>query len=242
MSLHAFFDAMGPMLSGRTSAAEVEAELGATSPSGTENLGFYAVLVERNHFKILRDLFGPIRTLALRRSDTLWGRLVRDYTRKHPAGHWDPNRFGASFSEYLANLRQRHGELPTLFEELADYLYIRHLAYSSPDEPGDGFETRLFVRQYSHAVPDVLDALARDPEADLPGAKPIVVIVYRHARHRELRTFYPSAAGLGALARRQGVDSMPEMFKALPAQTLDAAEANLVEHGVLTPPKLSPTD
>lgn len=235
MSLEAFFDAMGPMLRGQASPREVETQLATESPSGTANLGFYATLAERNHFKILRDLFGPIRTLALRLDPALWPALVRDYTRKHPATHWDPNRFGALFSDYLAQRREADPAFPAVFEELADYFYTRYRVFSCPDDVGDGFDQRLFVRQYTHAVPDVPDALASDPDLQRFEPSPTLVLIYRPLHETDVRLFHPTVVGLAALARRRGLESMPPVFEALSPQAIDNAESELVRHGVLAP-------
>jgi hypothetical protein len=229
--LDRFFGAMRPFLIGRSSVAEAERELGP-SPSGSESLDFYRVLVERNMFKILRDVHRPIRILADRQSPQLWGRLVRGYVTDHPPAHYEPNMFAAKFSDWLAEQRKRFGEIPELFEELADYQWIRHLARQCPDDVGDGFEQRLFVRQYTYDVPKIAAALRRDANAELPGRASVVVLVYRHLRHQDVRTFYPTRPGLAVLARRQGA-ALPPGFGEF--QDLDKAEVEMIEHGIFVP-------
>jgi hypothetical protein len=232
MSLPAFFAAMRPMLLGERSATDVQTELG-DAPSGTDNLEFYRVLVERNLFKILRDLYGPVRHLALRADDGTWARLVRTFAKAHPPAHHDPNRFGEGFSEFLANERARHGSIPALWEELADFCWIRHRAHVAPDLDGDGFDVRLFVRHYTHDVVEVARRLGDDADAELPGAAPKLLVLYRHARTDQVRLYFPTAAGLAALARRQGED-LPEAFAAIGTEQVDAATLHLVEHGILS--------
>ena len=238
MSLERFFKAIAPMLEGQAPAQSVVDTLGP-SPSGTENLGFYGTLVERNHFKILADVFPVVRALFFRELPGRWAALVRAYRRKHPADHWDPNRFGAHFSEYLRGLREGGEALHPIFEELADLSYIRQRAFSGNESEPDAYEGRVFVRQYSHPVSDYFGALAEDPAAPLPQARPQVVFVYRHARDASLRHFLPSAAGLAALARRQGVTELPPMFAALSQADLDTADRALVAFGVFAPPATS---
>ncbi len=234
MSLERFFDAMGPMLEGQAPAQRVIETLGP-SPSGPENLGFYATLVERNHFKILAELFPVVRGLFFRELPGRWANLVRDYRAAHPADHWDPNRFGANFSDYLRGLRESGETLHPIYEELADLCYIRQRAFSGNEAEPDAYEGRVFVRQYTHPVSDYFSALTDDPAAPLPPARPQVVFVYRHARDASLRHFLPSLAGLGALARRQGITELPPMFAALGAADLETADRALVEFGVFAP-------
>ncbi len=234
MSLEGFFEAIAPMLEGRAPAQSVIDTLGP-SPSGAENLGFYGTLVERNHFKILADVFPLVRALFFRELPGRWPPLVRDYRAAHPADHWDPNRFGAHFSDYLRRLREGGEAFHPVYEELADLSYIRQRAFAGNESEPDAYEGRVFVRQYSHPVSDYFATLTDDPAAPLPAARPQVVFVYRHARDASLRHFLPSAAGLGALARRQGITELPAMFGALSEAELETADRALVEFGVFTP-------
>lgn len=234
MSLERFFAAMAPMLEGQSEAQAVVDALGP-SPSGPENLGFYATLVERNHFKILNDVFPVVRGLFFREFPGRWQPLVRAYRAAHPADHWDPNRFGAGLSDYLRGLREGGEALHPIFEELADISYIRQRAFSGNESEPDAYEGRVFVRQYTHPVSDYFGALSDDPAAPLPEARPQVVFVYRHARDASLHHFLPSATGLAALALRQGITELPPMFGALSQADLESADEALVELGVFAP-------
>ncbi|MGH1343133.1 MAG: HvfC/BufC family peptide modification chaperone [Nannocystales bacterium] len=234
MSLDRFFETIAPMLEGRTPAQAVIDTLGP-SPSGAENLGFYSTLVERNHFNILADVFPVVRALFIREFPGRWPELVRAYRDAHPADHWDPNRFGANFSDYLRGLRESGDALHPVFEELADLCYIRQRAFSGNESEPDAYEGRVFVRQYTHPVSDYFGALTEDPAAPLPEAHPQVVFVYRHARDASLHHFLPTAVGLAALARRQGICELPPMFGALTQDDIEAADRSLVEYGVFTP-------
>lgn len=231
MSLERFFDAMAPMLEGQAPAQSVVDALGP-SPSGNENLGFYGTLVERNHFKILADVFPLVRGLFFRELPGRWADLVRSYREAHPADHWDPNRFGAHFSDYLRGLREGGEALHPIYEELADLSYIRQRAFSGNESEPDAYEGRVFVRQYSYPVSDYFSTLTDDPDAPLPEARQQVVFVYRHARDATLHHFLPTLAGLGALARRQGVVELPPMFGALSPEDLETADRGLVDFGV----------
>ncbi len=234
MSLDAFFDAMVPFLRGTQPVGALIDTLGP-SPSGPDNLRFYATLVERNHFKILNDITGPLRDLMERESPGAWGRLVRGYRAAHPATHRDPNRFAAGFAEYIRAQREAGASLHPVFEELADLTYIRQRAFSCGPFDADGFEQRVFVRQYAHATSEYMFALGRDRATALPQPRPQVVIVYQHAQDLSLRHFHPSAAGLAAIALRQGITQLPAMFGALTEDDLASADRALVEYGVVFP-------
>ncbi len=230
-----FFAQMRPFLLGERSLAATRDAVGP-SPSGDEAFAFYRVLVERNLFRILTGLYGPLRTLLMREHDGFWGSLVRAYVQAHPPpAHWHPNEFGREFPEFLAAQREGgEARLVPLHEEIADFCWVRHEVHGCPDDVGDGFDRRLFVRQYTAAVPELVAALEADPEAPLPEPRPVVVLVHRHWRHLNARVFYPSAAGLVALARRQGAP-IPEPLRAVPLDDVETADTLLVEHGVLLP-------
>lgn len=234
MSLQKFFDTMAPMLERKASPQSVVEALGP-SPSGPENVGFYATLVERNHFKILADIFPELRQLIFRELPGRWPELVRAYRDAHPAAHWDPNRFAANLSDFLRAMRER-GELPhPIFEELADLCYLRQVVFAGNASDATAFEGRVAVRQYSHPTSDYFFKLKDDPSAPLPDPRPQVVFVYRHLRDDSLRHFLPTAAGLAALALRQGIRELPAMFSALTPDQLDEADRALVEWGVFEP-------
>lgn len=236
-TLAGFFAQMRPFLTGHQPLPVTRDALGP-SPSGDEAFAFYRVLAERNLFQVMRQLYGPLHALVLRDEAEgtapagLWAALVREQIAEHPPRGRHPNDFGEGFWERLAARRQRHPEQTALYEEIADFCWIRMRAASTPDDDGDGFEARLFVRQYGWHVPEFVAALERDPSAPRPEPRPMVLLIHRHARSLQVRVFHPSAAGLVALARRQGTP-VPPPLEAVPKEHVDAAEAQLVEHGVL---------
>ncbi|MCA9655000.1 MAG: putative DNA-binding domain-containing protein [Myxococcales bacterium] len=234
VALPEFFAQMHPYLLGRRELATVEDALGR-SPSGGESFAFYRVLAERNLFKIMRELFGPLHTLVRREDPERWRSLVASYIEAHPPVARHPNGFGEAFPVFLAQRREQDDpEQPALWEEIADFCWIRTAVAGAPDGEDDGFERRLFVRQYSHPVPEIVGTLERDAEAELPPPRPILVLVYRHWQTLQTRLFQPSAAGLVALARRQGLP-VPGPLQAIPREHVDIADEQLVSHGVLGP-------
>lgn len=240
VALSDFFARMQPYLLGQHDLVETREVLGP-SPSGDDDFSFYRVLAQRNLYKVMAELYGPLRTLVLRDqlaehgSDAgTWRAMVEEYIAAHPPGGRHPNCFGEALPEFLATRRERIPSQPVIYEEIADFCWIRMQAHQAPDDEGDGFDSRLFVRQYSYAIPELVGALERDPEAPRPEPQPMVLLVYRHWQHLQVRLFRPSAAGLVALARRQGAE-VPPPLQAIPREHVDVAEAQLVEHGVLSP-------
>ncbi len=234
VTLADFFSQMRPYLQGHQDLARTREVLGP-SPSGDHDFSFYRVLAERNLFKILRELYAPLRALVLRDQAALWATLVREYIAAHPPGGRHPNCAGEALPEFLAARRERQPDQPAIYEEIADYCWIRLQVQRAPDDEGDGFESRLMVRQYSYAIPEFVAALEADPDAaERPEPQPVVLFVYRHWRQLHACSFRPSAAGLVALARRQGL-AVPPALQAVPPDHVDVAEAQLVEHGVLAP-------
>ena len=136
------------------------------------------------------------------------------------------------FSDWLAQRRKRLGDIPELLEEVADFQWISYSAHNAADGEADGFDERLFIRQYTHHVPRVVAALEKDRDADLPGREPVVVVVYRHLRNNEVRLLYPTKAGLAVLARRQGAQ-LPPGFGGFTDEELDNTEVNMIELGIL---------
>ena len=232
-ALPGFFAQMESFLLGRQSAASVESELGP-SPSGTENLEFYRTLVDRNFHKIMRLLFPTVRVLAERARAGMWTELVRDYVAAHPPrGCRDPNRMGASFSDFLTRRREDGGELSPVVEEMAEYHWINYLAKTATDvEDGDGFERRVFIRQFTHAIPTFMRAINEDPEAEIPAPKPMIVILYRAWTDGAVRILHPRPEAMAVFARRQGLE-LPPPLAALDEEAVNLTEVSLVEMGLL---------
>ena len=228
-----FFAQMEPFLLGRQSADALEEQLGP-SPSGTTNLAFYRTLIDRNFHKIMRLLFPTVKVLAQRAREGMWTELVREYVAAHPPrGCRDPNRMGASFSEFLTRRREEGGELSAVVEEMAEYHWIDYLAKTATDvEDGDGFERRVFVRQFTHPIPTFMKAINEDSDAEIPAPRPTIVILYRTWTDGAVRILYPRAETMAVFARRQGLE-LPPPLAALDEEAVIQTERSLVEMGLL---------
>jgi hypothetical protein len=211
------------------------------SPSGSDALEFYAVLVRRNLFKIMREVFPALFVLIRREHPGLWNSLIDDYAREHPPRGWDPNHFAAAFPGFLGRRHVSDPRVAPLYEELADLHWIKFLAWSARDElPAesgiDGLNHRLFVRQYSRRVPAFALALPQDHAAELPPEQPTPTLIYRDPSSLRVKIFYPTAAALAVLAQRRRGRPHPESASSVPGLTREAfntIERELLAHGVL---------
>jgi hypothetical protein len=234
MSLEAFFATMKPLLRGEISAEEVQTRLGA-SDSGTEALAFYRVLVQRNMFKAMREIFPSLPPLVERDRPGAWAELVAAFLCDHPPTHFDPNHIGEPFAAWLQARRAGDPAQPELFEELADFHWIQWLAATSPEPHDDGFDRVLFVRLYRHPIPKIIADVLENPRAELPQPQPTCLVVHRHRQTGALRLLYPGLAAWAVLARRQGLP-LPLPLADIDVNALRAAEQWLAQQGVIPSP------
>ena len=229
--LECFFGELVPFLRLERGVEDVSRTLGP-SASGSARFAFYQTLMRRDLASILSNLFPALARVADRVRPGLWKEIVRSYSAAHAPRHWDPNRFGEGLSDWLSARRAADAALPEFLEEIADFSFLEYVVGVAPDaDPSDiGFDRVLFVRQYAHDIPRFVRALERDPMAPEPRSEPTNVIVYRDCESLRARVFYPTTAGLLALARRRGLEtSVPAALTAL----VERADRDLVRHGIL---------
>jgi hypothetical protein len=233
-----FFAAMAPFLAGQTGAADVERTLGP-SRSGTKRLGLYRTLVSRQYDDVLGSLFPAVRRASETHRRGLWQTLTTGYARAHPPTHWEPNRFGAHFADYLAAERERDPDSPAWLEELADFSYTRYCASVAP-EPADGvgLGARVHLRRYDHDVPTYAreaqeEASGGDACRDRPEPTPVTLLIaWSHTRHRVIE-IAPSLATLAALGKRVGDERAMQRHDAPSEAAVADAELQLIAHGIL---------
>lgn len=226
-----FFEQMRPFLLGQRNSEEIEDALG-TSPSGRANLEFYRTLIRRNFNKFLADMYPTVFRVAKQIDEDLWTTLVDEYSRgRHPKAH-DPNEFSEGFSDFLATRRATHPDQPEIMEQLADLHWLRHEVNIAPDGEDDGFERRLFIRQYSYPLPQFYKTISKDADAPLPEARDTLAVIYRSTRTLAPNALVITGPQLAVLARRQG-HQLPGPLAEIPDAAIDAAEKTLVERGVL---------
>lgn len=230
--LQRFFSAMRPFLLGEDDAAAVQGRLGP-SPSGAEALDYYRTLIDRNHHKILGDIFDTVRAACLAAHPELWSQLVRDYVGARLTATHDPNDFGAAFPAFVAEYRswpESPASLGSRAAELADYHWCLHRCGVAPDvEPGDdGIDRRLFMRQYSFDVPTARRRVSRGelPIDDTSLDGDTFVVVFRHLHSRRVEVLRATLPQLQVIAARAGVGETDS------AELTDAT-ASLRELGVI---------
>lgn len=231
--LERFFASMRPFLLGQHDVSEVERALGP-SASGSAALAYYRTLIDRNHHKILGDIFDSVRAACLAADDGAWSRLVRDYVALRPRATHDPNDFGGEFPAFVAEYDE-WPEAPTCLgervAELADYHWCLHRCGVAADgEQGDdGVNRRLFVRQYSFDVPAARRRIPRGELRidDASLERDTFVVIFRHLHTRHVEVLRASLPQLRVVAGRAGVTPVAE------GPGFAAATEALVELGVL---------
>lgn len=230
--LAAFFQAFAPMLELASDVDRVEREFGR-SPSGTSRMRLYGVLARRTRLLSLGETCPALRYAMQNLTEIKWADLALRYAESHPPCHADPNRFAQGLSGFIASERERGLPLPSYLEELAEYeftLWEVGITDFQPTFWDPGLDRTIRVRHYSCNVANFVAEFhaGRSPGPPAPG--PIVLLVYQDTRSGLPRTFFPSAAGLGALASRAN-RPLPRMT--IDEESLSAAEQELMEHGVL---------
>jgi hypothetical protein len=237
--LDGFFAALGPFLAGQSTAADVEARLGA-SPSGSRRLALYQKLVARQRALLLSSLFPGVRSLAQQLDAGLWEELVDAFSAEHPPTHWDPNRFGEPFGDFIAARREKGAKLPAYLEELADYYWVEYHVMVAPrptPDDGVGLDHTLCVRHYTHDVRGFALAFSRGESPPPPEARSQPLVLCRSRTTEQLFVLHATAAAFAVLGRRTGPDPLAgRVLPGLDPATLQAVERELVAWGVLAAP------
>jgi hypothetical protein len=185
--------------------------------------------MRRNLLLIAGDLFPSVRELVRRDGAADWDELVLAYARSHPARDWDPNGFGALFSEYL----QHQSELPAYLAELADYHYtmfsvgvaLRRASGTSE------LENTVCVRQYEYDVLEFMRRWREDETSSPPDERACAVVIYQRATSGEPAAFQPTRLEILVLLESCGREVDFAAMSATPQQLRDARQ-RLRERGV----------
>lgn len=225
MSLDAFFAEVPAMIRGEQAADAVEHRLGP-SPSGTDELAFYAALQARHVQERMRLMFDRVRAVVAHRDGvTAWHDLVVAFAADHPPAGWSLHAQGIPFADWLAaRERPDAAELAAL----ADWQRTRWEVANAPDD--DVVGRRVAARRYDVDAPAWARALRDDPTAPSPPG-PVFVVAFRDLRDHAVRTLTPQPLTLAVLARRSGVP-LPDAV-ASQTEALEAEDARLVDLGVL---------
>ena len=92
----------------------------------------------------------------------------------------------------------------------------------------------VFIRQYTHTVPQFVRAFDASPDAPLPEAKPTIVIIFQSLQTLGPEVMYPSLPTLLALAKRTNTAAaLREQFSQIDDALIAEGDAKLVSAGVL---------
>jgi hypothetical protein len=191
ISLDDFFATMATMLDGKQSAKQCESIIGP-SASGTERLGVYATLVDRQQIGAVESMFRAA-LVACRSWDAAKAhQLLRGFLTEHPPTHWSPAQVALPFAEYL-----KSHDAPTDIVELADFAMTRHHVLQAATSDGiDG----LAVHYYTHAVREFTLAIeSGEVSSGRPAAMACTWLLGRHRQTDALTVISPSLPLLVAL-------------------------------------------
>jgi hypothetical protein len=218
-SLPEFFALVEPLLSGKLDATAFETRLGPSASGGTR-LSEYRERVWQALHHSMESLFPATRRAAAATRHGLWSTLIKRFESTHPPMHWDPNRCGRSFPDFLATLASS-GCVPDHLPEVADYEWARFIVSS-----GDAGAGACLLRDYRYDV--VAYAASDTPSA--PVRRRLSVVLYRSPRDGQARVLLPSAAERHVLEHAGGVGAA-----GLHPRHLAAAERRLARLGILPP-------
>lgn len=185
MKLAHFFDAVTPFLLGERDAGDFEAACGS-SPSGRSRLEVYPRFVYGNKLGVMGKLYPLVRAQV---GDEEWTRLIREYVSEHVSQHWEINRVGARFPEWLAARCGAAGALPSHLPDLAAYEWLEFLTYThaAEDRPvfdGDGVPAVNPTADARELAYDIAAWVNEEgpTRAEAPSARNNVLIAYRDPR------------------------------------------------------------
>ena len=225
VTLDVFFAEMAELLSGRRTAAQCETVLGR-SPSGTDQFGVYAKLVDRQQQGAIASLYGAALVAAASWNRSRADELRAGYLREAPPSHWSPTAVAAPFADYL----ETHGA-PVDVIELADYARTRHEVLRAPVSDGIA---GLAVRHYTYAVHEFTVAVERGEQvAGRPSATPSTWLFGRHRETAKLVMVVPSLATLVALQLVED-GAWSADLPAIERTDVATAVGFLDEHGLLS--------
>jgi hypothetical protein len=234
-SLDAFFKNSVPYLRGEITPKQFVENVGP-SASTLKRLNIYPWIVLHDNRNSYNKMFVAARAAVERYKLGLWDRMMSDYQRRYPPSDWRIHRMGMHMYEFFKEYREAHADFPEYIEQLADCAYTRGLAGNAPpvDDPTQWIDRTIFVRQYTHSVPQFVIQINDDPDAPSPEPRPQLALIYRSFLTLRSRIYYPGVVALLALAKRTNTSpELRERFTQITDEQIEQGDAALVEHGVL---------
>lgn len=234
-SLSRFHETMTDFMSGRIGAERVEEILGP-SPSGTQRLALYPVLVRRQWNGVFDHFYRALGKEVERSHPGRFPRLRDDYLEACPPRHWEPNRNVLGLPAHL----DTQPDVPMLWIELADFAVCRFEAMHADRTDVPRMDQDLFVRHYEHDVVGTTLRIERGEASKEPSTKtPCTVVFARHVRTGRLVVTTPSFAALVGLGRLAG-EPVPALPRGLTDLHVEQELRALAELGLIALPEATP--
>ena len=238
--LQQFFATVGPFLLGQQSHADTTARLygdGATTTArlDADRLAIYGRFC-RNHRHEALTVFQSVRDLIVARAgEATWDDLVERYFVAHPMHHFELNRNGEFFAQFLQDGVDLGAlGLPDYLPAMADFEWWDWLVTIAPNDPADAdpdagpmrLASTVDLRPYEYDFVTWLDGDWDDesPRPADPGAGACVVLFWRD---RDLQARREPATPLEMLVIKAIVEGIP--VDAALAQQVGIAAADLAE-------------
>lgn len=237
MKLADFYDRIAPFLLGEISHQEVVPALWGNNPPKVDaaRLRIYGRFCFNHRAETLEGIFTACRAAVLASLDeSAWTQLIEDYFRAHPMHHFELNRNGEFFADYLGgNPRPpESGSWPPFLAALADLEWWEWQASSAPNDPSDAepdqgplrLSSTVELRPYEWDFITWLDDYTDDDRPEAPEAESTVVLFWRD---RNLHGRRELASQLEMLIIKAIMEEVP--LDAELASRLQIAPADLAE-------------
>ena len=243
---------MHDLLRGSTTPEEAAVALGASA----ERLRLYQGMVKNHTRVLLEKTYTALPGLL---GSEVWGSLVDDYFREHPAGHYELNANGAMFRDFLEGRRlEGDAGLTGFHVDLAELEWREWEVYSSeavnpPRDTMDGpiLNPTLLVLSLDWPAADWLESWRRaEADGDVPPpipteSAPETVLVFRHPETFRA-VFYKGTDDLLFPVKmiHEGIDvGEAARLSGLQEETVEEFVAYAAEIGlVIVPGRKAPTD
>jgi hypothetical protein len=215
MKLADFYARIGPFLLGEIDHQAVVPALWGKDPPTPDagRLRIYGRFCQVHRAEAVDDLFAACRKVVVGRDgEAAWTQLTEDYFRAHPMHHFELNRNGEHFAEFLKG--PAAATVPPFLAELADLEWWEWQSSIALDEPGDAdpdqgplrLGSTVEVRPYAWDLLTWLDDYSDEDRPAEPEAEASRVLFWRD---RQLRGRRGPASSLELFVLKAVVESVP---------------------------------
>jgi hypothetical protein len=244
MKLADFYARIAPYLLGKIDHDAVVPALWGDSPPArdADRLRIYGRFCQQHRQETIDGLFPACRSVVVAAAgEESWYALIEEYFFAHPMHHFELNRNGEHFAEFLAT--PGAADLPPFLPALADLEWWDWQTTVAPDEqsdaePADGalrLHSSVELRPYDYDLITWLDEYPAPERPPAPEPEQTVVVFWRD---RELDSRRELASPLELMIIKAVVESVPlsgELAARLAVSPAELAEkvADLQEARIL---------